>query len=122
MIRRPPRSNLTDTLFPYTTLFRSIPLMTWDAWHSARSKAMEAYWRERLEAAASDHDLATEVLAACLAGHQAFLESEAEAGIASRHPVRASRAPRNLGFCTQTPLADPAHNPFRHPNHPVGQA
>src|SRR3546814_10359333 len=23
MIRRPPRSNLTDTLFPYTTLFRS---------------------------------------------------------------------------------------------------
>src|SRR3546814_13939364 len=25
MIRRPPRSTLTDTLFPYTTLFRSIP-------------------------------------------------------------------------------------------------
>src|SRR3546814_12828509 len=26
MIRRPPRSTLTDTLFPYTTLFRSGPL------------------------------------------------------------------------------------------------
>src|SRR3546814_8933457 len=26
MIRRPPRSNRTDTLFPYTTLFRSIHL------------------------------------------------------------------------------------------------
>src|SRR3546814_13036105 len=26
MIRRPPRSTLTDTLFPYTTLFRSIPI------------------------------------------------------------------------------------------------
>src|SRR3546814_259727 len=26
MIRRPPRSTRTDTLFPYTTLFRSIPL------------------------------------------------------------------------------------------------
>src|SRR3546814_15299448 len=26
MIRRPPRSTLTDTLFPYTTLFRSIVL------------------------------------------------------------------------------------------------
>src|SRR3546814_1713643 len=26
MIRRPPRSTLTDTLFPYTTLFRSIDL------------------------------------------------------------------------------------------------
>src|SRR3546814_17599863 len=27
MIRRPPRSTLTDTLFPYTTLFRSIALI-----------------------------------------------------------------------------------------------
>src|SRR3546814_6067133 len=27
MIRRPPRSTRTDTLFPYTTLFRSISLM-----------------------------------------------------------------------------------------------
>src|SRR3546814_16892717 len=26
MIRRPPRSTLTDTLFPYTTLFRSLNL------------------------------------------------------------------------------------------------
>src|SRR3546814_1459464 len=26
MIRRPPKSTRTDTLFPYTTLFRSIPL------------------------------------------------------------------------------------------------
>src|SRR3546814_5192580 len=27
MIRRPPRSTRTDTLFPYTTLFRSVPVM-----------------------------------------------------------------------------------------------
>src|SRR3546814_13844187 len=26
MIRRPPRYNRTDTLYPYTTLFRSLPL------------------------------------------------------------------------------------------------
>src|SRR3546814_14538997 len=26
MIRRPPRSTLTDTLFPYTTLFRSLQI------------------------------------------------------------------------------------------------
>src|SRR3546814_5776258 len=26
MLRRPPRSTRTDTLFPYTTLFRSYPL------------------------------------------------------------------------------------------------
>src|SRR3546814_21070235 len=25
MLRRPPRSTRTDTLFPYTTLFRSVP-------------------------------------------------------------------------------------------------
>src|SRR3546814_6870028 len=28
MIRRPPRSTRTDTLFPYTTLFRSLHLLT----------------------------------------------------------------------------------------------
>src|SRR3546814_5272959 len=28
MIRRPPRSTRTDTLFPYTTLFRSVPIPT----------------------------------------------------------------------------------------------
>src|SRR3546814_14347651 len=27
MIRRPPRSTLTDTLFPYTTLFRSVLIL-----------------------------------------------------------------------------------------------
>src|SRR3546814_10818661 len=30
MIRRPPRSTRTDTLFPYTTLFRSQKLTTFD--------------------------------------------------------------------------------------------
>src|SRR3546814_3536897 len=32
MIRRPPRSTRTDTLFPYTTLFRSYPgpAQSWD--------------------------------------------------------------------------------------------
>src|SRR3546814_3078480 len=29
MIRRPPRSTLTDTLFPYTTLFRSAWRVLW---------------------------------------------------------------------------------------------
>src|SRR3546814_15100395 len=31
MIRRPPRSTLTDTLFPYTTLFRSAAHAVWKA-------------------------------------------------------------------------------------------
>src|SRR3546814_16128918 len=29
MIRRPPRSTRTDTLFPYTTLFRSLHRLRW---------------------------------------------------------------------------------------------
>src|SRR3546814_6331461 len=48
MIRRPPRSTRTDTLFPYTTLFRSrsqIPVwvwvlclfvVAWAVWYAAR--------------------------------------------------------------------------------------
>src|SRR3546814_13410734 len=35
MIRRPPRSTRTDTLFPYTPLFRSKP---WPARHRLRQK------------------------------------------------------------------------------------
>src|SRR3546814_16778659 len=31
MLRRPPRSTRTDTLFPYTTLFRSFPSPGWRA-------------------------------------------------------------------------------------------
>src|SRR3546814_16736052 len=41
MIRRPPRSTRTDTLFPYTTLFRSFPL--WRQWLSSRSPRVEKH-------------------------------------------------------------------------------
>src|SRR3546814_20215646 len=34
MIRRPPRSTRTDTLFPYTTLFRSIGEVKPGAWYA----------------------------------------------------------------------------------------
>src|SRR3546814_16119241 len=30
MLRRPPRSTRTDTLFPYTTLFRSTRILDWN--------------------------------------------------------------------------------------------
>src|SRR3546814_4860922 len=35
MIRRPPRSTRTDTLFPYTTLFRSGRVRGWLPWGAA---------------------------------------------------------------------------------------
>src|SRR3546814_4079996 len=40
MIRRPPRSTRTDTLFPYTTLFRSKALLLDEAWQMLRGGAM----------------------------------------------------------------------------------
>src|SRR3546814_7516914 len=39
MIRRPPRSTRTDTLFPYTTLFRSVP---GDGLYQRRSDHLQA--------------------------------------------------------------------------------
>src|SRR3546814_3702008 len=41
MIRRPPRSTLTDTLFPYTTLFRSTPILRlWRMFPTQRQLAL----------------------------------------------------------------------------------
>src|SRR3546814_3990326 len=45
MIRRPPRSTRTDTLFPYTTLFRSVSIA-----ERARQQAV-GYARERVQGA-----------------------------------------------------------------------
>src|SRR3546814_5870362 len=36
MIRRPPRSTRTDTLFPYTTLFRSVGNLVWSSYRGIR--------------------------------------------------------------------------------------
>src|SRR3546814_3920392 len=44
MIRRPPRSTRTDTLFPYTTLFRSLPARSacWASAPAARARPAAA--------------------------------------------------------------------------------
>src|SRR3546814_19538228 len=44
MIRRPPRSTLTDTLFPYTTLFRSFPSFRLIA--AGGEEAGAVFWRD----------------------------------------------------------------------------
>src|SRR3546814_5266539 len=43
MIRRPPRSTRTDTLFPYTTLFRSYRRVGFLRMHCARPARRQAY-------------------------------------------------------------------------------
>src|SRR3546814_10655554 len=52
MIRRPPRSTRTDTLFPYTTLFRS------DGWNPFFTPAQLSN-TARTAAMANEEDLAT---------------------------------------------------------------
>src|SRR3546814_4764578 len=46
MIRRPPRSTRTDTLFPYTTLFRSTSIRTGTVTASAMLRKLCAYPRQ----------------------------------------------------------------------------
>src|SRR3546814_5315883 len=80
MIRRPPRSTRTDTLFPYTTLFRSDHL------------------QQRSQAAAGPHpDLATRrppADAAAVLGHTLPIEHAPERG---RRLRRAARADERSG-------------------------
>src|SRR3546814_12113322 len=51
MIRRPPRSTRTDTLFPYTTLFRS-------RHHEQRAMFVKAFQRRARLDAGEDHAVA----------------------------------------------------------------
>src|SRR3546814_1350383 len=59
MRRRPPRSTRTDTLFPYTTLFRSID------WDRTSSRVMTMSWIEGIKIShrdrliAAGHDMKT---------------------------------------------------------------
>src|SRR3546814_3325284 len=55
MIRRPPRSTRTDTLFPYTTLFRSVAALLADAPMAAELVA-EVVDRGALQRGQGDHD------------------------------------------------------------------
>src|SRR3546814_15735199 len=53
MIRRPPRSTRTDTLFPYTTLFRSVKINVWpsaqywDIWNAPTNPFAFTAWTHR---------------------------------------------------------------------------
>src|SRR3546814_1496019 len=51
MIRRPPRSTRTDTLFPYTTLFRSADFIAdgLDAFATAGQQALGGFYTQPLQ-------------------------------------------------------------------------
>src|SRR3546814_1875963 len=72
MIRRPPRSTRTDTLFPYTTLFRSPSCSFWSdgcccfcCWRSQSSTA----WRFALASALAGSSCSAWSYAAIACGH-----------------------------------------------------
>src|SRR3546814_15492375 len=49
MIRRPPRSTRTDTLFPYTTLFRSPSGTTHFSWRNNNLSVYKAFGHQHLK-------------------------------------------------------------------------
>src|SRR3546814_14804653 len=70
MIRRPPRSTRTDTLFPYTTLFRSFG--AW--WRRAAGALAEPFAVSMIRTKAQSHKEVQE--AAHVAHYRAALRSE----------------------------------------------
>src|SRR3546814_17390800 len=82
MIRRPPRSTRTDTLFPYTTLFRSI-----------------AEWKQRLHTAlakgAFAHDQAAPLI---LQGSSDDFRCRSRTGIDQHDDGKAPRVIAGLGI------------------------
>src|SRR3546814_1859750 len=73
MIRRPPRSTRTDTLFPYTTLFRSVGA---DRRLRAHGDAADDLGARPQEAAVADHRRAAAAAAVHIAEHDAVGRSE----------------------------------------------
>src|SRR3546814_17757565 len=75
MIRRPPRSTRTDTLVPYTTLFRSLE----ERVRVAREFRARQFLRGRRPCSGRDQDAAgaDSLTAACQANHATVLEGRA---------------------------------------------
>src|SRR3546814_8527517 len=81
MIRRPPRSTLTDTLFPYTTLFRSFYEILAEAVRmplvAERFEAQTAFYREgirrlaalaRPDVSSAELEAYSDIMMACFIG------------------------------------------------------
>src|SRR3546814_11584130 len=99
MIRRPPRSTRTDTLFPYTTLFRSVDLERGRPVRGDVHPVSSQAWDERLGASPRPVPATAKPVAGtgrsegCVLGHQARHQDERDAGVG--HGAR-SRRPHYL--------------------------
>src|SRR3546814_11075786 len=125
MIRRPPRSTRTDTLFPYTTLFRSIqlrpahrslpPVAGWGRirQHLANTVARYVEMPRRLALGhavpTGDADLPIKFHGIDLPALPARCRQDL-GGRLLRRPKRDSPAANVLGFCTAALTPPPTHN------------
>src|SRR3546814_13902793 len=111
MIRRPPRSTRTDTLFPYTTLFRSIELLRQNTSTLKRSDEISRSANQSLQQTITEREEELSQLRADVAFY------ERRAGNDDRRPglnVHSVQLPR--------PRTGPGHYvvpPTRNP-HPAG--
>src|SRR3546814_20879999 len=124
MIRRPPRSTLTDTLFPYTTLFRSvyeaIVAQVAELRRSKHKVVLASYSngaRERLKGLLEDHGLKKLTLADTW--QEALGVSSGARGAAS-DAVALTVLQLDHGFTTRDPASPPEQamlgdRPFRRP-------
>src|SRR3546814_12728805 len=109
MIRRPPRSTRTDTLFPYTTLFRS-------GWRCPRRPSSRKSPLDRAAAVGRGGDLTYKrLLQEGKSSEGAFFETRPP-GVDKRHPMA---LPLSQGFWTPAAwlgaLASAARLPTRLP-------
>src|SRR3546814_2545460 len=95
-IPRPPRSTLTYTLFPYTTLFRSFELTARSGPITGRNG--QAYFQVRFRYPRDDADRAARLRAAQIAMQAAALESRAVRGALDHGVVE---GPRNMNYKVQ---------------------
>src|SRR3546814_11938417 len=91
MIRRPPRSTRTDTLFPYTTLFRSIGAELVAAFlHGEKGRrTLATTFRKRIELRDRRHVGIYRAAFTCLADHF----RQAVIGLRSADDIDRGRAP-----------------------------
>jgi hypothetical protein len=75
-----------------------VPLEAFCVWGAADNSTWDALRAERLNTAASDHELSTEVLAALLCGKSSFIKQYAREKIACREPAAIARGLMVLGF------------------------
>src|SRR3546814_8374028 len=124
MIPRPPRSTRTDTLFPYTTLFRSIADALTQAGLSPAQQRAYAWQRERMRRILLDFTLdESEVEARVRRQIPDVTDAEfakwRDAGLLERQVIDGrtlyfNRSPSNLFRLSDEPLArrDPAARPL----------